>query len=80
MQKCTWYSQTFEEHGEIKNSHATCLVTYMFRGPLFNIEDMKNKKQKNKLQVPQQNEMLSLYCTVPDFITKNEEYKLKNNI
>ena len=52
----------------------------MFRGPLFNIEDMKNKKQKNKLQVPQQNEMLSLYCTVPDFSTKNEEYKLKNNI
>ena len=52
----------------------------MFTDLLFNIEDMKNKKQTNKLQVPQQNEMLSLYCTVLGLVSKNEEYKLENNI
>ena len=51
----------------------------MFTDLLFNIEDMKNKKT-NKLQVPQQNEMLSLYCTVLGLVSKNEEYKLENNI
>ena len=30
--------------------------------------------------MPQQSEMLSLYCTALGFISKNEEYKLENNI
>ena len=28
----------------------------------------------DQLQVPQRNEMLSLYCTVLGFISENEEY------
>ena len=38
----------------------------MFRG-------LEHEK-KDKVQVPQQNEMLSLYCTALVFISKNEEY------
>ena len=49
------------------------LITYMFRGLLFTTEDMK----EDKVQVPQQNEMLSLYCTALGFISKNEEYNPK---
>ena len=29
---------------------------------------------KDKEQVPQQNEMLSLYCTALGLVSKNEEY------
>ena len=32
-----------------------------------------NMKTKDKVQVPQRNEMLHLYCTVLSFICKNEE-------
>ena len=32
---------------------------------------------KDKVQVPQQNEMLSLYCNATGFISKNEEYHPK---
>ena len=32
------------------------------------------KKRKDKVQVPQQNEMQSLYCAALGFISKNEEY------
>ena len=38
----------------------------MFRG-------LEHEK-KDKVQVPQRNEMLSLYCTALVFISKNEEY------
>ena len=42
----------------------------MFTGLLFTNEDPK----KDKVQVPRQNEMLSLYCTALGFVSKNEEY------
>ena len=42
-----------------------CLITNMFTGLLFTTGDMK----KDKVQVPQQNEMLSLYCTALGFIS-----------
>ena len=32
------------------------------------------KWKKDKVQVPQWNEMLSLHCTALGFINKNEEY------
>ena len=35
--------------------------------------------KKDQVQVPEQNEMLSLQCTALGFISKNEEYKLENN-
>ena len=35
------------------------------------------RHEKDKVQVPQQNEMLSLYCTVLGVITKNEEHNPK---
>ena len=51
-----------------KNSHVNCLINYMFTG----LEH--KKKRKDKVQVPQQNEMQSLYCAALGFISKNEEY------
>ena len=47
-----------------------CLITYMFKG-------LEHEKKKNKVQVPQWNEMLSLYCTALGFISKNERYNPK---
>ena len=34
-------------------------------------------EKKDKVQVPQRNEMLSLYCTAICLISKNEEYNPK---
>ena len=34
-------------------------------------------EKKDKVQVPQRNEMLSLYCTAIRLISKNEEYNPK---
>ena len=48
----------------------------MFTDLVFTTEDMK----KDKVQVPQRNEMLSLYCAALGFISKNEEYKLGNSV
>ena len=45
----------------------------MFTGLLFTNEDPK------KVQVPRQNEMLSLYCTALGFVSKNEEYNPEEN-
>ena len=42
----------------------------MFTGVLFTTEDM----QKDKVKVPQRNEMLSLFCTALGFVSKNEDY------
>ena len=47
----------------------------MFKSLLFTTDGMK----KDKVQVPQRNEMLSLYCTALDFISKNKEHTLENN-
>ena len=47
----------------------------MLTGLLFTTED--TKKKINKVQVPQGNEMLSLYCTALGFISKSEEYNPK---
>ena len=35
------------------------------------------QEKKDKVQVPQQNEMLSLYCIALGFISKKEEYNPK---
>ena len=45
----------------------------MFTGLLFNTEDMK----KDKVQVPQRNGIMSLYCIALGFIGKDEEYNPK---
>ena len=42
------------------------VITYIFMGVLFATEDMK------KVQVPQWNEMLSLYHIALGFVSKNE--------
>ena len=34
---------------------------------------IENEKKKEKVQVPQRNEMLSLYCSALGFISKIEE-------
>ena len=51
---------------EKQNSHVNCLIPYMFRGLLFTTKD----KKKDKVQVPQRNEMLFLYFTALGFISK----------
>ena len=43
------------------------LITYMFT-------DLEYEKKNMKAQVPQQNEMLSLYWNALGFINKNKEY------
>ena len=56
-----------------------CLITVWFdyvHGSSFH----HGRYEKKKAQVPQQNEMLTLYCIVLPFINKNEEYKLENNM
>ena len=53
-----------------KKSHVNW-ITFMFMGLLFTTEDMK--------ELPQRNEMPSLYCTALGFFSKNEKYKLKTN-
>ena len=35
------------------------------------------RHEKRSVQVPQQNEILSLYCTELGFVGKNEEYNLE---
>ena len=45
-------------------------------GLLFTTKDMKKKR----VHMCQQNEMVSLDCATLGFISKNEEYKLENNI
>ena len=54
-----------------KNLHVICLISFMFMGLLFITEDMA------KVQVPQRNKMLSLYCTAIGFISNNEENNRK---
>ena len=52
----------------------------MLKGLLFTTEDMK---KKDKVQVSQRNEMLSIHCIVLDFkqnVSKNEGYNLENDI
>ena len=50
-----------------KNSFVNCLITCSWA---FNMK-------KDKVQVPQQNKMLTLYFTALGFITKVEEYNPK---
>ena len=47
----------------------SCLITNIFTG-------LEHEK-KDKVQVPQRNEMLSLYCTALGFISTNEDYNPK---
>ena len=57
-----------------------CLITVWFdyvHGSSFHHGRHEKKK---KVQVPQRNEMLTLYCIALPFINKNEEYKLENNM
>ena len=37
-------------------------------------------EKKDKVQVSQRNELLSLYCTALGFVSKNEEYNSEKNI
>ena len=48
---------------EKQNPHVNCLITHMFMG-------LEHEK-KDTVNVPQGNEILSLYCTVLSFISKN---------
>ena len=38
---------------------------------------LEHEKKKDKVKVPQWNEMLSLYCTALGFTSENEEYSPK---
>ena len=72
MQKGTWYLKTFEEHSEIRKIKIHIRTVW-----LLTCSQALNMKKDKVQQVPQQNEMLSLYCTAIGFISKNEEYNPK---
>ena len=65
-----WHYKTFEECRGIRkirtHMRTVWLITHLqaYFAPL-------NTWKKDKVQVPQQDEMLSLYCTVLGFISKN---------
>ena len=63
-----WYHKTFEECREIRKIKIHMWTVWLLTG-----SQALNMK-KDKVQVPQRNEMLSLYCTAFGFISKNEEY------
>ena len=70
-QKGTWYHKTFEEIREIRK-----IEIHMWTVWLLACSWTLNMK-KGKVQVPQQNEMLSSICTALGLISKNEEYNPK---
>ena len=69
----TWSHKTFEERIEIRKIKIHMSVWLLICSHVH----WMHEKNKNKVQVPQQNEMLSLYCTTLGFISKNEEYNPK---
>ena len=71
MWKGTWYLKTFEEHGEMRKIKIHIRTVW-----LHTCSRALNMK-KDKVQVPPQNKMQSLYCTAIGFISKNEEYNPK---
>ena len=72
--KDTWYHKTFEERGEIRKIKIPneLFDYWIVHGPW--------TWEKDKVKVPQWNEMLSLYYTGLGFIGKNEEYNPKESI
>ena len=71
MWKGTWFHKTFEECKEIRKIKiVNCLITYS-RAFFSTLKTW----QKDKVQVPQRNEMLSLYCIALGFISKNKEFQ-----
>ena len=64
--KDTWYNKTFEEHGEIWKTKIHMWTVWL----LTSSEALNMKKKKDKVQVPQRNEMLRLCCTGLGFISK----------
>ena len=67
----TWYHKTFEECRELRKIKIHMWTVWLITcSQALNIK----KKKKDKVQVPQQNEMQSLYCAALGFISKNEEY------
>ena len=74
MWKDTLYHKTFEEFGEIRK-----MKNYMWTVWLLTCSRALNI-EKDKVQVPQRNEVLSVYCTTLGLITKNEEYNRKEKI
>ena len=64
MWKDTWYHKTFVECGEIRKikNHKWTVWLLTCSRALTGLEH-----EKYKVQVPQRNEMLSLYCTALGF-------------
>ena len=68
MQKDIWYHKIFQKRGDIKK-----INIHMWTVWLLSCSQALNMKKKDKVQVPQWNEMLSLYCTALGFTSENEE-------
>ena len=71
MQKGTWYQKTFEEYLEIRKIKTHRWTVWLRTCSLAFFSLLKTSK-KEKVQMTQRNEMLSLYCTACGFISKNE--------
>ena len=76
MQKGTWYHKILEECGEIREIKIHMWMVWLLACSHAFFSPVKTW-EKGKVQVPQWNEMLSLYFTALGFISKNEEYKLE---
>ena len=78
-QKGTWYHKTCEECGNIRKIKIQMWTVGLLTWSQAYLSPLKTWR-KDKVQVPQRNKILSLYCTVFGFISKNKEYKVENNI
>ena len=70
-QRGTWHHKTFEEHAEIRKIKSHIWTAWLLT------DSWALNMKKNKVQVPQWNDMLSLYCTALGYISENEEYNPK---
>ena len=75
--KGSCYLRTFEKCRELRKIkiHMWNVSVLSCYGPSFHHQ----RHEKERVQVPQQNEMVSLDCATLGFISKNEVYKLENN-
>ena len=71
--KGTWYHKIFEEHREPRKIKIHIWTVWLLICTQAFFSPLKTWK-KDKVQVVQWNEMLSLYYTALGFIDKNEEY------
>ena len=82
MEKSTWYHETFEEPGEIRQRKIHTWILMLLTCSRAFFSPMKTwKKDTVRNQMPLRYEKLILYCTLLVKMKNiNEEYKVENNV